>query len=200
MENQGLVLEEIRNKLDRQIGEIRNQRRQAVKILRIYFAAAAILIAAFTTIVSASVSLPFKFQIDDGQIYAPIIVFIGVLISGRGLLGFYKGIFNAFGVLSIESVDSQPNTIRYTLKLVSLLDSQESSNPETHSAALGPKFVKIADSDDPIPVLIDQNIASIQENDQTIKSNNEHLSKVYQRMSSGLTGFAIGLVILSFSL
>lgn len=199
MGNSSQVLEETRCTLDRQTDEIRDQRSQALKILRVYFAVAAILIAVFSTLLTTSSILPFDLNLANGSIVAPIIVIIGIILTSRGVITFFRGIYSALEVLSVESVEAH-QWIRLFQIFIAFLRGTNLPGRDTYHLALGPDFNKVRNADDMTAKLIDEHVENIQINSQTIESNNSHLRDVYEKMSAGITGFGIGLAILFLSI
>lgn len=199
MDNPDSVLEETRSTLDRQITELRDQRHQALRVLRMYFAVAAILIAAVTTLLTASISFPFNVRISEGRVVAPAVILIGILLVGRGIIRFYRGIYDALEVLSVKSVDKHI-WLNSVWEIVSVVIGKELSGRETYHAALGPDFERAKSRDNVTEGLIDENISCIKKNSNTIEANNEHLRRMYERMSGGITGFGIGIAMLFLGL
>lgn len=199
MGNSGPVLEETRIILERQIDEIRDQRSQALKILRIYFAVAAILIAVFSTLITASFSIPFDLKLSDRGIVAPVIVLIGIVLASRGVFTFYRGMYSALEVLSVESVEAH-QWVRLLRIVIAYIKGTNLPGRDTYHISFGPDFDKVRNADDVIARLIEEHLESIQINSQTIESNNQHLRNVYERMSAGITGFGIGLAFLFVSI
>jgi len=150
MNGKEIILEESRNKLNRQIEEIRNQRRQALKMLRMYFAAAAIIMAGFTTYLTAEINLPFQIQFMDNYFRAPVIVLLGTLLLATGFGTFSKGIYNCLDTLSAKSIEVHPN-IQGVYTILKLIIGKDVSDTDqgNNTIQLGPdlKNVELSDCD-----------------------------------------------------
>jgi hypothetical protein len=199
MRDSSILLEETRRTIDKQVEEIRSQRTQALKVLRIYFAVAAILIAALSTLLTTSVGPPFQIEFEDGLIKTSLIVSIGIMVAGRGIFNFYRGIYSTFDVLSFESV---PNhyTIKQIVDIISMIRGEETSERDRYPTRLGPNIDGLSETGETAQELIERNRTCIEINQETIEANNEYLWNVYRRMAGGMTNFGVGILIMMFAI
>lgn len=188
------ILEETRSILNRQLTEIRDQRHQALRVIRVYFAGAALIIALLTTLITTSISIPFQLEMTSRGLVGPIGIFIAGILLIRGILTFYRGIFNALEVLSVKSLEKH-----MWLKLIQIvyqaIIKKEVPTRAEKRAKVSPNIEEIKENPS-VSKLIQQNFENIKYNEDVIESNNDGLVMMYDRMASGIIGFGIGLLIL----
>lgn len=199
MNEHELVYEALQNTLNRQVKEVHDQRNQAAKILRLYLAASALIVAALATLVSQSVLMPFEIYISDGRISSQLVTLIGILFVLRGVILFYRGFFSALEVLAPKSV-YRHHWLRLFRLIFSVVRGFTFPERETYPISLGPDFDGVLADEEPSAALIQEYTSIIKGNENTLSSNNENLIRVYDRMAGGITGVGIGIVLLILAL
>ncbi|WP_135823194.1 MULTISPECIES: hypothetical protein [Halobacteriales] len=196
---------EITRILNHQLQEIREQRNQALRVLRVQFTVAGILVAALTAVLSTSITTELPVRIVgegfSGVIAGPISVILGIFLLARGIIGFFRGSYSALNVLSGRPVNSIPYWKQVT-KLVLLLVGKGVDYGPTRRAIIGPEAADLRDiieDENPARLLGDQ-IDCIEKNRDIMEDNEENLFHLYRKMAWGLTTFGIGVVILTFTL
>ena len=201
MSDSQIVLEQTRSTLDQQIEELRDQRNQALRLLRIYVAVTAFLIAGATTLIATS-GTPTLFDeplIQNGNLVAPLVSAVGLLLIAYGVGLFYRGILSVLRVLSPESI------IKfgwfYPIYLIGyVIWNRDVPEKESYHTVISPGFNDANLEDLSVDYLIEQNTAGIQRNINTIESNREHLSLVYDQIAMGLSVILFGLLPFAFGL
>lgn len=194
MGDSSILIEESRNTLNNQLQEIRDQRNLALKILRIHFAVAGILIATITTLLTTSVQIPLLKLVKSAQWIEITSFFVGLLLIGNGLITFHRGIYNSLEVLSVEEVDADPIT-RVLSTLYHSLRGNNVPEREAYHIEIGPVVSDVKEPEDSVEAILNRHSEIIETNQDTIDSNNESLWWVYQRMSIGITVTGFGLFL-----
>lgn len=196
MADREIILEQTRSTLNQQIEEIRDQRNQALRILRLYAAVTAFIIAGATTLIATS-SPPVieQLSIRDGHLAGPLIGVAGFLLMAGGTGTFYRGIFSSLKVLSPEPVIKHGWLYPVYFAIYVIL-KEEDPRGEAYNAVISPGFDKTESSDLSVDYLISKNTDGIEENMKTIESNRGFLHRVYNQMAMGMTGIIMGLFAL----
>lgn len=196
MVDREIILEQTRSTLNQQVEEIRDQRNQALRILRLYGAITAFIIAGSTTLIATSSVpvielLPFR----DGRLVGPLLVVASTLLMASGIGTFYRGVFSSLKVLSPEPIIKHGWLYPVYFAIYAVL-KKEDPRGEAYNAVISPGFDEIDSSDLSVDYLINKNTDGIKENKETIGSNRGFLHRVYNQMAMGMTGIIMGLFAL----
>ena len=198
-EKNDYIIDESKVVIDHQIKEIRNQKNKALRILRGQFAVAGILLAAVTTISTQSVPFSIPIEVTGLGTPIPLILFIGIFLLLRGVIGFFRGIYRALNVLSSSKVRSIP----YLHVIIAIFQIGRGKSPsffDQQMPCLGPstedfRAFQNPGSDQEQADIAKNYLECVEHNDDIIKANEELLLSLYRKMAWGTTVFAAGIII-----
>lgn len=193
------ILEETRRVLDKQLTEVRNQRKQVGWTLPVIFTAASVGGAAAYYFFSAIPPVPMiEEPIVFGEQIASVVMLIGLLmVVPLSPVMLLSSSHPALSVLSERRMEVHLTEDRLSLFIDRWRGETDSEKQEL---AFGPnpdRIEAVMNNDETAHFdnLIQENLKAIRHNEQVLSDNRDRLNEYYQKVDDALSFFVYGLLL-----